>query len=73
MPNLTTILSISESVMINDQRFVGQIISRNKRISTSEVMTVVPFQFTFKPMNYLLYSQNRALLANLRKYEARNI
>jgi len=69
MPNLTTILSISESVMINDQRFVGQIISRNKRISTSEVMTVVPFQFTFKPMNYLLYSKNRDLLANLRYYD----
>lgn len=69
MPNLTTILSIAESVMINDQRFVGQIISRNKRISTSEVLTVVPFQFTFKPMNYLLYSQNRDLLANLRYYD----
>ena len=69
MPNLTTILSVSESVLINDQRFVGQILSRNQRISTSEVLTVVPFQFTFKPMNYLLYSQNRALLANLRKYD----
>lgn len=69
MPNLTTILSISESVMINDQRFVGQILSRNQRIATSEVLTVVPFQFTFKPMNYLLYSQNRSLLANLRKYD----
>lgn len=69
MPNLTTILSISESVLINDQRFVGQILSRNQRIVTSEVLTVVPFQFTMKPMNYLLYSQNRALLANLRKYD----
>ena len=69
MPNLTTILSISESVMINDQRFVGQILSRNQRIVTSEVLTVVPFQFTMKPMSYLLYSQNRALLANLRKYD----
>ena len=69
MPNLTTILSISESVLINDQRFVGQILSRNQRIVTSEVLTVVPFQFTMKPMSYLLYSQNRALLANLRKYD----
>ena len=69
MPNLTTILSISETLLINDQRFVGQILSRNQRISTSEVLTVVPFQFTFKPMNYLLYSQNRALLANLRQYD----
>jgi hypothetical protein len=69
MPNLTTILSISETVLINDQRFIGQILSRNQRISTSEVLTVVPFQFTFKPMNYLLYSQNRALLANLRQYD----
>jgi hypothetical protein len=69
MPNLTTILSISETVLINDQRFVGQILSRNQRISTSEVLTVVPFQFTMKPMNYLLYSQNRSLLANLRQYD----
>ncbi len=69
MPNLTTILAVSESIMINDHRFVGQILSRNERIVTSEVLTVVPFQFTLKPMAYLLYSQNRALLANLRKYD----
>lgn len=67
--NLTTILSISEQVSINDQRFVGQIISRNEHIVTSEVITVVPFQFEFQPMNYLLYSKNRSLLANLRKYD----
>jgi hypothetical protein len=67
--DLTTILSISESVAINDQRFVGQVLSRNQRITTSEVLTVVPFQFTLKPMNYLLYSKNRTLLANLRKYD----
>lgn len=64
--SLTNILAISESVGINDQRFIGQMLSRNQRISTSEVMTVVPFQFTMKPMNYLLYSQNRGLLNSLR-------
>ena len=64
--SLTDILSISESVGINDQRFIGQTVSRNQKIITSEVMTVVPFQFTMKPMNYLLYSQNRALLNSLR-------
>lgn len=69
MPNLTTILSISEQVTITDQRFVGQAISRNQRISTSEIVTNVPFQFEFAPMNYLLYSQNRDLLANLRYYD----
>jgi hypothetical protein len=69
MPNLSTILSIAEQVSINDQRFVGQVISRNQRISTSEIVTVVPFQFEFKPMNYLLYSKNRALLSNLRYYD----
>jgi hypothetical protein len=69
MPNLTTILSISEQVSITDQRFVGQAISRNQRISTSEIVTNVPFQFEFKPMNYLLYSKNRDLLANLRYYD----
>lgn len=64
--SLNTILSISESVGINDHRFVGQVISRNQRISTSEIMTVVPFSFEMKPMNYLLYSRNRALLSALR-------
>lgn len=64
--SLTTILSISESVGINDQRFVGQVVSRNQRISTSEIITVVPFAFQMQPMNYLLYSQNRGLLNSLR-------
>jgi len=64
--SLTTILSISESVGINDHRFVGQVISRNQRISTSEVLTVVPFAFELKPMNYLRYSENRSLLNSLR-------
>ena len=69
MASLTNILAFSESVSINDQRFVGQVISRNQRISTSEILTVVPFQFEFKPHSYLLYSQNRDLLANLRYYD----
>jgi len=66
MANLNTILSIAESVGINDQKFVGQMISRNQRISTSELLTVQPFAFEMKPMNYLLYSQNRELLSALR-------
>lgn len=64
--SLQTILSISESVGINDQRFVGQTISRNQKITTSEILTVVPFVFELRPMNYLLYSQNRATLNSLR-------
>lgn len=64
--SLTTILSISESVGINDHRFVGQVVSRNQRISTSEVLTVVPFGFELSPMPYLKYSENRALLNSLR-------
>ena len=64
--SLNQILSISESVGINDQRFVGQMVSRNQRISTSEIMTVVPFGFEMKPMQYLYYSQNRGLLNSLR-------
>lgn len=66
MTTLNTILSICESVTINDQRFVGQIMSRNQRISTSEILSVQPFGFDMKPMNYLLYSQNRPLLSTLR-------
>ena len=64
--SLTTILANSESVGINDQRFVGQVVSRNQRISTSEILTVIPFQFDMKPIDYLLYSQSRALLNSLR-------
>jgi len=64
--SLNNILAVSESVGINDQRFVGQSISRNQKISTAEVLTVVPFIFELKPMNYLLYSQNRSLLNSLR-------
>lgn len=64
--SLNQILAISESVGINDQRFIGQMVSRNQRISTSEIMTVVPFAFEMKPMQYLYYSQNRGLLNSLR-------
>lgn len=64
--SLQTILSISESVGINDHRFVGQTISRNQKITTSEILTVVPFAFELKPMNYLKYSQNRNVLNSLR-------
>lgn len=41
-------------------------VSRNQRISTSEIITVVPFAFDMQPMNYLLYSQSRSLLNSLR-------
>jgi hypothetical protein len=64
--SLNQILAISESVGINDQRFVGQMVSRNQRISTSEILTVVPFAFEMKPMQYLYYSKNRGLLNSLR-------
>ena len=64
--SLQTILSIAETVTINDHKFAGQMMSRNMRISTSEILTVQPFQFSMKPMDYLLYSQNRAVLSALR-------
>jgi hypothetical protein len=63
---LQTILSVAESVGINDHKFAGQVLSRNMRISTSEILTVQPFEFTLKPMQYLLYSQNRGVLSALR-------
>jgi len=69
MATLNQILAISESVGINDHRFIGQMMSRNQRVATSEILTVQPFQFDMKPMNYLLYSQNRALLSNLREVD----
>lgn len=66
MSSLNTILANSESISINDQKFIGQMLSRNQRISTSEILTVQPFSFTLKPMNYLLLSQNKQLLSVLR-------
>ena len=64
--SLNQILAISESVGINDQRFIGQVLSRNQKINTSEQLTVIPFAFTMKPMNYLRYSESRSLLSSLR-------
>lgn len=64
--SLQTILSVAESVGINDHKFIGQMLSRNMRISTAEILTVQPFEFEMRPMNYLLYSQNRAVLSTLR-------
>jgi hypothetical protein len=64
--SLQSILSVAESVGINDHKFAGQMMSRNMRISTSEILTAQPFMFTMKPMNYLLYSQNKGVLSALR-------
>lgn len=64
--SLNTILINSEWIGINDHRFIGQVVSRNQRISTAEVLTVVPFSFEMKPHDYLLYSKNRGLLNSLR-------
>lgn len=64
--SLNNILAISESLGINDQRFVGQMVSRNQKITTSELLTVVPFVFELRPMNYLRYSESRDVLNSLR-------
>lgn len=64
--SLQTILSVAEGVNINDHRFIGQMISRNQRISTSEIIGVQPFEFSIRPMNYLQYSLNRSVLSALR-------
>lgn len=64
--SLNLILAASESVGINDQKFIGQSVSRNQRISTSEVLTVQPFSFDMKPHHFMLYSQSRSLLSALR-------
>jgi hypothetical protein len=64
--SLQSILAIAETVAINDHKFAGQMLSRNMRISTSEILTVQPFEFTITPMNYLQYSTNRSVLSALR-------
>jgi hypothetical protein len=70
--SLQNILAVAETVGINDHKFVGQMLSRNMRISTAEILTVQPFEFDIKPMNYLLYSQNRAVLSALRVADRQN-
>jgi hypothetical protein len=70
--SLQTILSVAESVDINDHRFAGQVLSRNLRLSTSEILSTQPFQFTIKAMNYLLYSKNRGVLSALRQADRIN-
>lgn len=70
--SLQTILSVAETVGINDHKFAGQMLSRNMRISTSQILTAQPFEFTIKPMNYLLYSKNRGLLSTLRNADRIN-
>lgn len=67
--SLQTILSVAESVGINDHKFVGQMLSRNMRLSTAEILTVQPFEFDIRPMNYLLYSKNRGVLSVLREVD----
>lgn len=64
--SLSQILAVSESVNIKDQKIVGQVTSRNLHISASEYISTQAFQFEMKPMSYLLYSQNRTLLSQLR-------
>lgn len=64
--SLNQILAVAESVGIDDRKFVGQILSRNQKISATEILTVQPFGFEIKPMNYLLYSRNRDLMSRLR-------
>jgi hypothetical protein len=67
--SLQTMLSVAESVSINDHKFVGQMLSRNMRLSTAEILTVQPFEFDIRPMNYLLYSKNRGVLSVLREVD----
>ncbi len=63
---LNTILANSEAVSIKDQKIVGQVTSRNLKISASEYLSTQAFQFAFKPNSYMRYSQNRDLLSELR-------
>ena len=63
---LNNILSIAETVGIKDQKIVGQVTSRNLKISASEYISNQSFEFNIKPNQYSLYSQNRSLLSELR-------
>lgn len=64
--SLNQILAISEQVAFKDQKIVGQVTARNLKLSASEYLSTQAFEFTMKPMSWLLYSQNRSLLSELR-------
>jgi hypothetical protein len=64
--SITQILAVSESVGIKDQKIVGQVTTRNLHISASEYISAQSFEFNFKPMSYMLYSQSRTILSALR-------
>lgn len=64
--SLQTIIANSEYISINDHRLIGQTLSRNKKITTSEIVTAVPFEFTFKPNSYMSLVKNKTMLNNLR-------
>jgi hypothetical protein len=70
--SLNLILAQSESVTIEDRRLVGQMVTRNQKIYTSEQKTFVPFKFTFKPNSYQFYSQSRSILSVLRLKDRSN-
>lgn len=63
---LNEILAASETVTFRDQKIVGQVTSRNLKLSASEYLSTQAFQFTLKPHAYLRYSENRDLLSQLR-------
>ena len=63
---ITELVAQAEMFSINDQKLVGQSLTRNQRIFTSEIQTVVPFGFVFKPNAYQQYSLWRDILADLR-------
>lgn len=65
--SLQAIVAQSESFGINDHRVIGQTVSRSLHILTSEIMSAQPFSFTFKPHNYMRFSQSRQILQALRK------
>ena len=63
---ISQILAVSESVGIKDQKIVGQVTTRNLHLSASEYISAQSFEFIFKPMAYMLYSQSRTILSELR-------
>lgn len=59
------IFEISQSITVNNQRTVGQQISRSGQVRVAEYLTAVPFVFTVRAHNFLYYPQARQILNSL--------
>ena len=60
-----TIFEIQQSMTVNNRRVVGQQVARSGYITVAQYLTVVPWEFTITPHNYLYYPQARSIIQTI--------